>query len=98
MSAFKQFLSSDLIVSPLEVNKSFKFTLTDGGAYYGNAIYGTNPYGIYTDRVVGIERLKGINNNFLNDKSLTGFDNDFYQVSVYNSLNSYTIQTIFPHL
>lgn len=85
MSAFKQFLSSDLIVSPLEVNKSFKFTLTDGGAYYGNAIYGTNPYGIYTDRVVGIERLKGINNNFLNDKSLTGFDNDFYQVSVYNS-------------
>ena len=86
MSVFKQLLATDIIISPFEVNKPFKFTLTDGGAYYGSAVYGTDIYGYSFDRLVGIERLKGINSNFLTNKSTTGFNNDYYQVLVYNSI------------
>ena len=86
MSAYKQFLAQDIIVSPFEVNKSFKITLTETGSFYGSAFYGTNVYGGGKNNGVGIERLKGINDNFTINKSTTGFNNDFYQVLVYNSI------------
>lgn len=69
MSAFKQFLSSDVIVTPFEVNKGFTFA-----------------YSEFTDSDVQIDRFKGVNNDFLTDKSTTGLNSTEYQVLIYNSI------------
>jgi len=69
MSAFKQFLSSDVIVTPFEVNKGFTFA-----------------YSEFTDSDVQIDIFKGINEDFLTDKSTTGLNTSEYQVLVYNSI------------
>ena len=54
MSAYKQFNSSDIIVSPLEVNKGYKFNIvpiisSSGG--YGLITYGVNDYSSSFDRI-----------------------------------------------
>lgn len=57
MSAFKQFNSQDIIISPFEVNKSFSFT-------GGDALTGSD---------VGIDRFLGRNGNYLiSGSDLTG--------------------------
>ena len=73
MSAYKQFLASDIVVTPLELNKSFSF---QGAA----ALTGSN---------VGIDRLLGLNTsslfNPLSDP-ITGQNGDQYQRLVYSSI------------
>lgn len=86
MSAFKQFLTSDIIVSPLEVNKGFKFTLTDGIPLYGDAIYGDDYYGGTPEESIIIDRFKGVKGDFLTNKDTTGIDNTEYQVLIYDSI------------
>lgn len=70
MAAFKTLNFQDIIISPLEVNKSFSFR----GA---SALTASN---------VGINRLLGTNGNFLTNKSLTGQVTQSFQVTVYNSI------------
>ena len=69
MAAYKQFLASDLIVTPFEVNKGFTFFSSSFG----------NPD-------VDIDLYLGINGNFEFTQSLTGNNNDQYQVLIYNSI------------
>jgi hypothetical protein len=68
MSAWKQFLSQDIIVEPFELNKSFTF-----------------PASQFTNSNVDIDRYLGVNGNFEFTQSLTGNNNDQYQVLIYNS-------------
>ena len=72
MTAFKQFLSSDLIVTPFEVNKGFSFV---GAA----ALTGSD---------VGIDRFlgKNIDGLFNTSQALTGEVTSEYQSLVYNSI------------
>ena len=54
MSAYKQFNSEDVIVSPLEVNKGYRSTIvpilsSSGG--YGLISYGVNEYSSSFDRI-----------------------------------------------
>ena len=72
MSAYKQFLSSDIIVTPFEVNKSFTF---EGAA----ALTGSD---------VGIDRFLGLNTSSLFDPNTdltTGEISTQYQRLVYES-------------
>jgi hypothetical protein len=69
MSAFKQFLSSDIIVSPFEVNKNFEYSSTE-----------------FTASNVQIDRFKGVNSDFLSDKSTTGQISTEYQTLIYDSV------------
>jgi hypothetical protein len=69
MAAFKTLNSQDVIISPLETNKSFSFK----GA---SALTASN---------VGIDRFLGVNGNFLTNKSITGQVTQEYQVTIYNS-------------
>jgi len=74
MGAYKQFLASDIVVTPFEVNKSFTFQ--------GSASL--------LDPNVSIERLlgKNITSSIFNPSSdpTTGFSGDQYQRLVYNSV------------
>lgn len=73
MGAYKQFLASDIVVTPLELNKSFSFT---GAA----ALTGSN---------VGIDRFLGLNTSSLFDPSTdptTGQISTQYQRLIYNSI------------
>ena len=73
MGAFKQFLSSDVVVTPLELNKSFNF---QGAA----TLTGSN---------VGIDRFLGLNTSSLfnpNTDPLTGQISPQYQRLIYNSI------------
>jgi hypothetical protein len=72
MTAFKQLLASDIIVTPFEVNKAFRFT---GSA----ALTGSN---------VGIDRLLGqnIQGLFSLSESITGNVGVEYKRLVYNSI------------
>jgi hypothetical protein len=70
MAVFKTFTSQDIIISPLEVNKSF---------YYEGDISLINPN-------VGIDRYLGTNDDFINNKSITGQVTSSYQVGIYNSV------------
>jgi hypothetical protein len=75
MSAWKQFLASDLIVAPFLVNKGFTFTTS---SFY------TQSNGDY----VGIERFLGVNTSWNVDYSsnlTTGVNQVEYQSLVYNS-------------
>ncbi len=69
MAAFKTLNSQDVIISPLETNKSFSFK----GA---SALTASN---------VGIDRFLGTNANFLTNQSTTGQVTQEYQVAIYNS-------------
>jgi hypothetical protein len=73
MGAFKQFLSSDIVVTPLELNKSFNFQGTA-------ALTGSN---------VGIDRFLGLNTSSLfnpNTDPQTGQISPQYQRLVYDSI------------
>jgi hypothetical protein len=70
MAVFKTLNSQDIIISPLEVNKSF---------YYEGDI-------ALTASNVGIDRYLGTNGDFLTNRSLTGQITSSYQVAVYNSI------------
>ena len=74
MAAFKQFNSQDIIVSPLEVNKSFTFK-GDGELSASNA---------------DVNRFLGVNVNFTaSNNNATGFNSGgliLSQSSVYNSI------------
>lgn len=72
MSAFKQFLASDVIVTPFEVNKGFTFK-----------------YSEFADSDVQINKLTGVNGDFLTNQSqsgIPGVDDTLYEVLVYDSI------------
>ena len=75
MAAFKQFNSEDIIISPLEVNKSFTFI-------GGNTLTGSN---------IGVARYLGKKSDFLTNRELTGTSSSLgdyreYQSTIYNSV------------
>ena len=72
MSAWKQFLASDIIVNPFVVNKSFTFP-------YSQWATGSD------DQIVGIDRFLGTNVNWFEDQSTTGTLTTQYQALIYNS-------------
>ena len=72
MSAWKQFLASDIIVNPFVVNKSFTFP-------YSQWVTGSD------DQIVGIDRFLGTNVNWFEDQSTTGTLTTQYQALIYNS-------------
>lgn len=73
MSAYKQFLASDIIITPFEVNKEFTF--------HGNELTGSN---VSIDRFLG----QNIVNTLFNPASdpTTGYLSTQYQRLVYNSV------------
>jgi len=73
MSAWKQFLASDIIVNPFVVNKSFTFPSSQ---------FATGSDG----QLVGIDRFLGTNVNWFDDKSTTGTLTTEYQALIYNSV------------
>ena len=89
MSAFKQFLSQDLTVEPFKVNKSFTFygsqfaSSVYDDAYYDTDFYDVSNTGVNNDT---LDRLIGIKGNFEFTQSLTGNDNNQYQVLIYDSI------------
>ena len=89
MSAFKQFLSQDLTVEPFRVNKSFTFygsqfaSSVYDSAYYDTDFYSGDNTGINNDT---LDRFIGIKGNFEFTQSLTGNDNNQYQVLIYDSI------------
>ena len=74
MAAYKQFNSEDIIVSPLEVNKSFTFQ--------GNALTGSN---VGIARYLG-KKADFLNNRELTGISSSLGDFREYQVTVFNSI------------
>lgn len=75
MSVFKQFLSSDVIITPFQVNKSFYFT--GSGALISSS--------------VGIDRFLGTNiqGNFDSSEATTGYiATGSYQRCIYNSIKT----------
>ena len=72
MSAWKQFLASDIIVNPFVVNKGFTFPSSQ---------FATGSDG----ELVGIDRFIGTNVNWFNDQSTTGTLTTEYQALIYNS-------------
>ena len=73
MSAFKQFLASDVIVTPFEVNKGFTFPYSQ---------FATGSDG----QLVGIDRFLGTNVNWFEDQSTTGTLTTEYASLVYSSI------------
>jgi hypothetical protein len=73
MSAWKQFLASDIIVNPFVVNKSFTFPSSQ---------FATGSDG----ELVGIDRFYGTNVNWFDDQSTTGTLTTEYQALIYNSV------------
>jgi hypothetical protein len=72
MSAWKQFLASDIIVTPFTVNKGFSFP---------HSQWATGSDG----QLVGIDRFLGTNVNWFTDQSTTGTLTTEYQALIYNS-------------
>jgi hypothetical protein len=73
MSAWKQFLASDIIVTPFGVNKSFSFPSSE----FSSSTSG---------QPVGIERYLGKNTNWFTDQTLTGNTSPEYESLVYSSV------------
>jgi hypothetical protein len=73
MSAWKQFLASDIIVNPFVVNKGFTFPSSQ---------FATGSDG----QLVGIDRFLGTNVNWFDDQSTTGTLTTEYQALIYNSV------------
>jgi len=70
--AYKQFLASDIIVTPFEVNKGFTFPFSQFESQSNG-------------QLVGIDRFLGTSGSFQTNKSTTGTLSTQYQVLVYNS-------------
>jgi hypothetical protein len=96
MSAWKQFLASDIIVTPFEVNKSFTcyFSADSDPAGYGISVYGIGYYGEegtpgdsscggYIDRFIGTNLTSSF--NLLTDPK-TGISSSQYERLVYESV------------
>jgi hypothetical protein len=73
MSAWKQFLASDVIVNPFVVNKGFTFPSSQ---------FATGSDG----ELVGIDRFYGTNVNWFEDQSTTGTITTEYQALIYSSV------------
>ena len=73
MSAFKQFLASDVIITPFEVNKGFNLPYS---------LWATGS----DNQLTGLDRFRGISGSFTTEKSTTGTLSTEYQVLVYNSI------------
>jgi hypothetical protein len=73
MSAWKQFLASDIIVTPFTVNKGFIFPYSQ---------WATGSDG----QLVGIDKFWGVNKNFFTDSSTTGDLSVEYASLVYSSI------------
>ena len=73
MSAWKQFLASDVIVNPFMVNKGFTFPSSQ---------FATGSDG----ELVGIDRFYGTNVNWFEDQSTTGTITTEYQALIYSSV------------
>lgn len=96
MSAYKQFNSSDIIVSPLEVNKGYRSTIvplisSSGG--YAFITYGVGKYSESLSRLNNsgytneVERYLGQKIDYNNPKNLsTGIYNKYKESSIYNSI------------
>lgn len=94
MSAYKQFLTSDVIVNPFEVNKGFTFL---GGTFttclydiglYEDCVYDLN---VVESAAAGgdmyiIDRFLGLSGSFEYTQSLTGNLGDQYQTLIYDSI------------
>jgi hypothetical protein len=73
MSAWKQFLASDIIVNPFVVNKSFTFTPGTSSGQFAYLGYTSSLSGeIINSDAVGINRFLGINGDYYTTSSLTG--------------------------
>lgn len=73
MSAWKQFLASDIIVTPFTVNKSFTFTPGTSSGQFAYLGYTSSVSGeIINDDAVGINRFLGISGSYIVTSSLTG--------------------------
>jgi hypothetical protein len=73
MSAWKQFLASDIIVTPFTVNKNFDFPYSQ---------WATGSDG----QLVGIDTFVGINVNWFIDQTTTGTLSTQYQALIYSSI------------
>ena len=91
MAAFKQFLTSDIIVNPFEVNKSFTFL---GGTFstclydiarYGDCVYDLNATGS-DNNLYTIDRFLALSGSFEFTQSVTGNTGNQYQVLIYDSI------------
>ena len=73
MSAWKQFLTSDIIVNPFVVNKGFTFTPGTSSGQFAYLGYTSSLSGeIINSDAVGINRFLGINGDYYTTSSLTG--------------------------
>jgi len=70
--AYKQFLASDIIVTPFEVNKGFTFPFSQFESQSNG-------------QLVGIDRFLGKSGSFQTNKTTTGTLSTQYQVLVFNS-------------
>jgi hypothetical protein len=70
--AYKQFLTSDIIVTPFEVNKGFTFPFSQFESQSNG-------------QLVGIDRFLGTSGSFQTNKTTTGTLSTQYQVLVFNS-------------
>jgi hypothetical protein len=88
MSAWKQFLASDIIVNPFVVNKGFTFYGSQGYGYsiYGVSVYNATVDGGFGDSNVGIDRFLGENINWFENQTTTGVLSTQYTALVYNSV------------
>lgn len=85
MAAFKQLNSQDVIISPLEVNKSFRFTRSGSDFdFFENNL----PFGKSAPSAIdaGIDFLLGTNQDYLSNLRTTGRDDTVREVGVYNSI------------
>jgi len=73
MSAYKQFLASDVIVTPFEVKKNFFLPYSQWETGSDN-------------QRTGLDRFRGVNDSFLTNKTTTGTISSEYEVLVYNSV------------
>lgn len=98
MSYLKTFTSTDVIITPFEVNKGFSFVgpFLASTEAYGGSTYGTGTYGgeiilgntinqNYIDRFLAVNTTEEFFIN-LNTESTTGYFNTYYKKLVYNSI------------
>ena len=101
MSAYKQFNSSDIIVSPLEVNKGYKFNIvpvlsSSGG--FSFISFGTGSYSESLGRIDAynyndqVERYIGKNIDYNSEYNYSsGLYSSFKESSIYNSIKQRTL-------
>ena len=91
MSAWKQFLASDIIVTPFTVNKGFTFTPGTSSGQFAYLGYTSSVSGEIIDKdAVGINRFIGTKGNYFTTSSLTGQTTSSLAGSVSSSLATFT--------